>query len=153
MRAARWVNSVAAALVALTITVLAPTHAAHADDAWVYPSRLDDGQTAPRLDRCRLGFVLQAGGPEIKKVAQTGLTGTDAQMHTAADPSYWNTTPLTHVDATRFVQALGPDDVAVMISAKSRTPLDVRRAPLSTIQPSDPVRAWPPSARVGGELV
>jgi hypothetical protein len=67
--------------------------------------------------------------------------------------SYWNTTPLTRVDATRFVQALGPDDVAVMLSAKSRTPLDVRRAALSTIQPSDPVRAWPPSARVGGELV
>src|SRR4051794_5897740 len=97
MRAARWVNSVAAALAALTVTVLAPAHAAHADtgDAWVYPNRLDDGQTAPRLDRCRLGFVLQAGGPEIKKVAQAGLAGTDAQMHTAADPTYWNTTPLS----------------------------------------------------------
>jgi len=97
MRAARWVNAVAATLAALTITVMAPAGTAHADtgDTWVYPSRLDDGQTAPRLDRCRLGFVLQAGGPEIKKVAQAALVGTDAQMHTAADPSYWNTTPLS----------------------------------------------------------
>jgi hypothetical protein len=93
MRAARLL----AALAAMTTILVAPAHAAQADsgDTWVYPNRLDDGQTASRLDRCRLGYVLQAGGPEIKKVAQPALKGTDAQMHTAADPQYWNATPLS----------------------------------------------------------
>src|SRR3954453_18215824 len=97
MRAARWVNAVAATLAAVTLTIRAPAAAAHADtgDTWVYPNRLDDGQTASRLDRCRLGYVLQAGGPEVKKVAQPALKGTDAQMPTAADPQYWNATPLS----------------------------------------------------------
>src|SRR4051812_34989139 len=81
----------------LTIAVVAPASSAQADtgDTWVYPSRLDDGLTAARLDRCRLGFVAQAGGPAVRAVAQGGLTGTDAQMHTAADPKYWNDTPLS----------------------------------------------------------
>ncbi|WP_433374649.1 ricin-type beta-trefoil lectin domain protein [Actinoplanes sp. CA-142083] len=93
MKAARLL----AALAAIPVILVAPASAAHADtgDTWVYPNRLDDGQTASRLDRCRLGFVLQAGGPEIKKVAQPALAGTDAQMHTAADPQYWNTTALS----------------------------------------------------------
>lgn len=86
-----------AALAALSLTMVAPATGAHADtgDTWAYPSRLDDGLTAARLDRCRLGFVAQAGGPAIRSVAQTGLTGTTAAMHTAADPSYWNATPLS----------------------------------------------------------
>src|SRR6266542_5480849 len=41
---------------------------------WMYPERLDDGRATSRLDRCRLGFVVQAGGPAIKTVAQNGLT-------------------------------------------------------------------------------
>ncbi len=98
MKAARWLGLAASTLAALTITVVAPAGSpalADTGDTWVYPNRLDDGQTDPRLDRCRLGYVLQAGGPEIKKVAQTALVGTDAQMNTAADPSYWNDTPLS----------------------------------------------------------
>ena len=42
--------------------------------------------------------------------------------------SYWDESPLDAAQATRFVQSLPAGDVALMISAKSRTPLDVRRA-------------------------
>jgi hypothetical protein len=47
--------------------------------------------------------------------------------------SCWNSLPLTLPEAERFVGGLPPDDVAIMISAKSRTPLDVRRKALATI--------------------
>jgi hypothetical protein len=90
-------------IVAATVSVLLgvgaipvmPPVVAQASDSWAYPGRLDDGLTAARQDRCRLGFVTQAGGPAVRAVAQTALNGTDAQMHTAADPSYWNDTPLS----------------------------------------------------------
>jgi uncharacterized protein DUF6492 len=47
--------------------------------------------------------------------------------------SYWDTTPMSRVEAEDFVRALSPQDVAVMISAKSGTPLDVRRQALSGV--------------------
>jgi Family of unknown function (DUF6492) len=40
----------------------------------------------------------------------------------------WQRTPLDHGAAEAFANRLGPDAVAVMISAKSRTPNDVRQA-------------------------
>jgi hypothetical protein len=48
--------------------------------------------------------------------------------------SYWDPAPLCAASAGEFVQALPPGDVAVMISAKSRTPLDVRREALSGLR-------------------
>jgi hypothetical protein len=42
--------------------------------------------------------------------------------------SYWGTYPLNLTAAERFVGSKSDNDVAVMISAKSGTPLDVRRA-------------------------
>jgi hypothetical protein len=42
--------------------------------------------------------------------------------------SYWDPYPLSLAAAERFIYSTSDDDVAVMISAKSRTPLDVRRA-------------------------
>jgi hypothetical protein len=47
--------------------------------------------------------------------------------------TYWPSTPLSRAGAQDFVHALPPDDVALMISAKSGTPLDVRREALSCI--------------------
>jgi Family of unknown function (DUF6492) len=47
--------------------------------------------------------------------------------------SYWDLSPLEHEAAVEFVAAADPDDVAVMISAKSRTPLAVRREALSRL--------------------
>lgn len=42
--------------------------------------------------------------------------------------SYWDERPLDAVQAARFVRDRPADHVALMISAKSRTPLEVRRA-------------------------
>lgn len=42
--------------------------------------------------------------------------------------SYWDTVPLAAEGASRFLASVGPNDVAYMIGAKSRTPLSVRRA-------------------------
>jgi hypothetical protein len=47
--------------------------------------------------------------------------------------SYWDPAPLSLDAAERFVRAATDEDVAVMISAKSNTPLDVRRAALSRL--------------------
>jgi hypothetical protein len=40
----------------------------------------------------------------------------------------WQTTPMSHEEAIAFAEQLKPEAVAMMISAKSRTPLDIRRA-------------------------
>ena len=42
--------------------------------------------------------------------------------------SYWGTVPLTDDRAPQWLSAIGPNDVAYMISAKTNTPLSVRRA-------------------------
>jgi hypothetical protein len=42
--------------------------------------------------------------------------------------NYWDVTPLDQDGAVAFADRLGPDAVAMMISAKSHTPLEVRRA-------------------------
>jgi hypothetical protein len=44
--------------------------------------------------------------------------------------SYWDPVPLTPERAAEFVAGIGPDDVAILIQSKSRTPLTVRRAAL-----------------------
>lgn len=43
---------------------------------------------------------------------------------------YWDPTPLTAEGAAEFVARVRPDDVAILIQSKSRTPLAVRRAAL-----------------------
>lgn len=48
--------------------------------------------------------------------------------------SYWDTVPLDSEAATAFVRDASVQDVAVMISAKSHTALDVRRAALASIR-------------------
>lgn len=59
-----------------------------------------------------------------------GVLGTSAEVF-AADSmlchSYWETAPLAPAAAAGFVRGLSPEDVAVMISAKSGTPVEVRR--------------------------
>jgi hypothetical protein len=42
--------------------------------------------------------------------------------------SYWDTAPLAVDGAAALLSSAGPRDVAYMISAKSNTPLGVRRA-------------------------
>ena len=53
--------------------------------------------------------------------------------------TYWGTAPLARGAAAQFVGARAQDDIAVMISAKSGTPLDVRRRALDAV--SSPLRA------------
>jgi len=48
--------------------------------------------------------------------------------------SYWDPYPLDFNGANQFINTMTIDDVAVMISAKSHTPLDVRRAILSGLR-------------------
>lgn len=43
---------------------------------------------------------------------------------------YWDTVPLSLPEAMAFVAGVSPDALSVMISAKSGTPLDVRRSAL-----------------------
>jgi hypothetical protein len=50
--------------------------------------------------------------------------------------SYWDETPLDERSLAEFLAGIRPDDIAVMISAKSRTPLEIRRAGLSTVSRS-----------------
>jgi Family of unknown function (DUF6492) len=47
---------------------------------------------------------------------------------------YWEPDPLRPERVAHFVRGISPDDIAVMISAKSRTPLDVRRRCYAGIQ-------------------
>ena len=55
-------------------------------------------------------------------------SSSDTLCHT-----YWDPRPLDQASADRFVNDIADTDVAVMISAKSRTPLAVRRAALSAL--------------------
>ncbi|MGW0422905.1 polymorphic toxin type 27 domain-containing protein [Streptomyces sp. NPDC003015] len=55
-----------------------------------------DAKAAERVrqEQCLLSGVLRKGGPAMKEVARAGLIGTEDQLHTAADPSYWKDTAL-----------------------------------------------------------
>jgi hypothetical protein len=53
--------------------------------------------------------------------------------------SYWDARPLAPAAAAGFVAARAADDVAVMLSAKSGTPLHVRRAALAGLRRPVPV--------------
>ncbi|WP_326551993.1 DUF6492 family protein [Micromonospora sp. NBC_01813] len=66
------------------------------------------------------------GGP-----AAQAFTATDSRCH-----AYWDETPLDEASITRFLGGLRGDDVAVMVSAKSRTPFPVRRAALAALAES-----------------
>jgi hypothetical protein len=59
---------------------------------------------------------------EVERAARVVLTA-DSLCH-----SYWDPVPLTAAGADAFLSGLRPQDVAYMISAKSNTPLAVRRA-------------------------
>ncbi|MEU9402363.1 RICIN domain-containing protein [Streptomyces sp. NPDC048242] len=47
-----------------------------------------------REDQCRMAGVLRLGGPTMYGIAQSGLNQPADGLHTAADPQYWNDTPL-----------------------------------------------------------
>lgn len=53
-------------------------------------------------------------------------------MESSLCHSYWGLTPLNAASAAEFVAGAGPNDVAILIQSKSRTPIAVRRAALSS---------------------
>lgn len=75
----------------------------------------------------------------------------DALMNTTAGAtpttstmchSYWDPVPLDSAGVSAFLAGLSPEDAAVMISAKSRTPLATRREALSLlVSPNESDRA------------
>jgi hypothetical protein len=54
----------------------------------------------------------------------------DAATEASLCHSYWDPIPLTAERAAEFVASTGPEDVAILIQSKSRTPLTVRHAAL-----------------------
>lgn len=68
-------------------------------------------------------FVDRVAGPHVN-VAETN----SMFCHT-----YWKRTPLDIAEGERFVQRMCAEDVAIMISAKSGTPLEVRRKILAMV--------------------
>ena len=59
------------------------------------------------------------------------VIGAPAKSFASDDPlclAYWGKTPLTRNEGVDFLLSARSTDVAAMISAKSRTPLAVRRA-------------------------
>ncbi|RSO11166.1 hypothetical protein DMH18_10075 [Streptomyces sp. WAC 06783] len=52
------------------------------------------GAAQIRAEQCLLSNVLRKGGPAMKALARSGLSGTPDELHAAADPEYWKKTPL-----------------------------------------------------------
>ncbi|MET9428747.1 hypothetical protein [Streptomyces sp. NPDC003036] len=48
-----------------------------------------DAAATMRAEQCLLNLMLRKGGQELKAVARTGLNGTEAELHTAAESEYW----------------------------------------------------------------
>ena len=71
------------------------------------------------FSECMLYGVYADGVEQGKGLTTTG----DSRCHT-----YWGSDPLSVDGAAAMILSAGPQDVAYMISAKSYTPLDVRRA-------------------------
>jgi hypothetical protein len=57
--------------------------------------------------------------------------------------AWWGTVPLDEKTLPGFVASFGPDDVACMISAKSNTSPEIRRAALSALRTPSPVLPRP----------
>ena len=73
------------------------------------------------------------------------VLGAPANAFASDDPhclAHWGTTPLTPETADHFLRSLQQTDVAAMISAKSGTPLDVKRAAFAAYRAS----RWPGAA-------
>ncbi|REH41089.1 intein/intein [Kutzneria buriramensis] len=87
-------TGLAAAMALLSVTTTASVaavassdpSAARPADAPTWRSTLG---TQARTDRCRVGLVMHAGGPQLKAAADTALAGADADLRTAADGLYY----------------------------------------------------------------
>ena len=74
------------------------------------------------------------------------VLGAPANSFASDDPlclAHWGTTPLDHDSADAFLCDLQPTDIAAMISAKSRTPLAVKRAAFASYRATRTTRPRP----------
>jgi hypothetical protein len=71
-------------------------------------------------------------GVYVDEVAEGAAVGDATEDSLCA--TYWGTTPLTHDSGRGLTLAVQPQDVAVMVSAKADTPLDVRRGILAEVR-------------------
>jgi hypothetical protein len=77
------------------------------------------------------------------------VLGAPANSFASDDPlchTYWPEEPLDAAGLDAFLAGIAPDDVAVMISAKSRTPMDLQRAAMAKLPQFAPLLE-PPAAR------
>jgi hypothetical protein len=65
---------------------------------------------------------------ELAAPAARSFVSDDSRCH-----SYWEETPLTDGSLHQFLSEVGPEDVAVMISAKSGTPTELRRKAMGAL--------------------
>jgi hypothetical protein len=75
--------------------------------------------------------------------------GAPANSFASDDPlcwAYWGTIPLNRDGAVDFLRGVRPTDIAAMISAKSRTPLAVRRAAFADYRAAKPMPTLMPPA-------
>src|SRR5262249_10115008 len=94
------------------------------------------GRMLRRIEQVTGRRWLEAVGKELR-FSECTLYGVYADQYERAEHvtvsanslchSYWGTDPLTEGQAEAFLSAVGPQDVAYMISAKSHTPVSVRR--------------------------
>ncbi|MEV1176824.1 hypothetical protein AB0J09_51390, partial [Nonomuraea sp. NPDC049784] len=63
-----------------------------------------------RAAQCLLSVMQRKGGQELKAVARTGLRGTDTELLQAADPDYWEGTPLSAAFAKDTASASAKSD-------------------------------------------
>ena len=77
------------------------------------------------------------------------VLGAPANSVASDDPlchTYWPEEPLDATGLDTFLTGIAPEDVAVMISAKSRTPMDLQRAAMAKLPQFAPLLE-PPAGR------
>jgi Family of unknown function (DUF6492) len=77
------------------------------------------------------------------------VLGAPANSFASDDPlchTYWLEEPLDAAGLDAFLAGIAPDDIAVMVSAKSRTPMDLQRAAMARLPQYAP-QLEPPSSR------
>ena len=101
------------------------------DPAIVRKMLLHISETTGRAWPTAIGAQLHFSEWTLYGVYVDQIIGAPAQSFSSDDPlchGYWEEVPLNVEDAARFLSGVRSADVAAMISAKSRTPLAVRRA-------------------------
>jgi hypothetical protein len=96
--------------------------------------RIERNMKQPWMDAVTGGRTLSEW--TIYGVFVEEILGFDAEIFTETSlcHSYWDNIPLTEKSAIEFASQIGPNDVAVLIQSKSKTPRNVRRAALATIE-------------------